>query len=195
VNEFGMPNFNTGYGRMASPPPRRQDSGSSKPFLIFLLVLAGLGAGALLAWGLREHSERPRLSQRNVKVEEAYVVVLAKRVDLAHFLTDGKTRLYHLQGRNQANGHTATVAWQEEKCTGILVADDVAPLPDHEVYAMWHLDAEKKPALCGSFTSDPTGTIYNFRCNDPAQSTSGFLISIEPSATAKKPSQIIYETR
>jgi hypothetical protein len=193
-----MSHFRGGYGQMAPPPPtppRRGDSESSRPFLIFLLIIACVGVGALLAWGIKEHSERTRLSQRNLEVEKSYVIVLAKRSDLASFLTDRRTKLFHLNGLGEDRGKFATVAWQEETRTGILIADKVAPLPEHEIYAMWHVAADRKPALCGGFQPDPTGTIYDFRCIDPSQGTSGFLISIEPDANAKKPSQIVYETR
>jgi Anti-sigma-K factor rskA len=195
VNEFGMSNFPESFRPMPRPRPPQRGSESSRPFLVFLLILACVGTGALWAWGLREHNERARLFERNLEVEKSYVVVLAKRSDLAGFLTDQRTHFFHLVGRSEANGQVATVAWQEESHTGFLVADKVAPLSDHEIYAMWHLDGDHKPALCGGFQPDPTGTIYDFQCPDPSQGTGGFLISIEPDRNAKAPSRIVYETR
>lgn len=196
MNEFGMSNFPSGFERRPpTPRPPLRDTGSSKPFLVFLLIVACIALGALLAWGMREHTERARLFERNLEIENSYTVVLAKRGDLASFLTSAKTQFYRLEGRGEANGHTATIAWQEETHTGWLIADKVAPLPDQETYAMWHVDGEKSSAMCGGFKADPTGTIYEFRSIDPSQSTAGFLISIEPDKNVKKPSRIVYETR
>ncbi len=196
MNQFGMSSFPQQFNHVPSPPPlppSRNHSGSSTPFLVFLLIMACVGVGALLSWGIREHDARTRLSQRNIEVEKSYVVVLAKRSDLASFLTDQRTRFFHLDGKGGGNGQIATVAWQEETRTGLLVADKLAPLADNETYTMWHLGADHKPAPCGGFKPDPTGTIYDFRCVDPSQGTSGFLISIEPDNSAKTPSHVIYE--
>lgn len=193
-----MSNFPQNFSYVPPPPqisPRGHHSGASTPFLIFLLIMACVGVGALLAWGMREHEARTRLSERNIEVEKSYVVVLAKRSDLASFLTDQKTRQFRLIGKGEASGRVATVAWQEETHTGLLVADQLTPLPDHETYTMWHLDADQKPAPCGGFKPDPTGTTYDFRCLDPSQATGGFVISIEPDNSAKTPSHIVYETR
>jgi hypothetical protein len=197
VNEFGMSSFPQNFNPTPPPPalPPRGGSASSTPFLIFLLILSCVGVGALLAWGLREHGERTRLSERNIEVEKSYVVVLAKRSDLASFLTDQRTHLFHLSGQEEASGKAATVAWQEETHTGLLVADKLDPLPEHTTYIIWHLNKERKPDSCGEFKSDPTGTLYDFRCLDPSEGTGGFLISIEPDKAAKLPSHIVYETR
>jgi hypothetical protein len=197
VNEFGMSHFPTGFGRVPPPPPipPRGDSGNSKPFLVLLLIIACVGAGALLAWGLKEHDERARFYERSLAIEKSYVVVLANRTDLASFLTDQRTRLFRLTGRGEATGRSATIAWQEETHSGILIADRVAPPPDHAAYLMWHLDANQRPSPCGSFKPDPTGTFYDFRDLAPDQDTGGFVISLESNSNITKPSQIVYETR
>src|SRR5205814_1783170 len=130
VSEFGFGHYSAGFGRQAAPPspPPPANSGSSRPFLFFLLIVTCAALGALLAWGIREHGERARLSVRNHGVEDAYVAVPANRNDLADFLTDQRTRLYRLAGRNEANGHMITVAWQEQTSTGMLVGDRVPAL-------------------------------------------------------------------
>lgn len=197
MNEFGMPQFNGGFGRYTPlPPPRRpQDSGSARPFLFLLLIISGLACGALLAWGLREHQERSRLTQRNAAVEQSYIVVLANRADLASFLTDDRTHLYHLAGRGDAAGRFATIAWQEETHSGILIADRMAPAADHDIYRLWHIPPSRKPTPCVNFQADPADTIQRFRCPEAGNSTSGFLISVESDQNTPRPGQIVYETR
>src|SRR5438445_12504958 len=117
VNEFGMPPVPGGFDRTFYPrppvPPTRPEGGSSRPFLYFLLILSCVALGFLLAWGVREHGERTRLTERNHEVEDAYVFVLAKRNDLATFLIDPRTHLYRLPGLSEASGRAVVVAWQE----------------------------------------------------------------------------------
>ena len=182
---------------MAPLPPSspQREPGSSRPFLLLLLIIACAGVGALLAWGTRQRHERARLFERNLEIEKSYVVVLAQRSDLAGFLTNPKTHLFRLIGRGEAGGRVATVAWQEETRTGILIADEVAPPSDRLTYAMWHIDPHQQPTLCGGFKPDPTGTIFDFRCVAPTEGTAGFQISIEPDLGAKMPGRVVYETR
>ena len=203
MSEFGFGHYSAGFGRQATPPPPPPppNSGSSRPFLFFLLIVACAGLGALLSWGIREHGERARLSIRNHEVEDAYVAVLAKRNDLADFLTDQRTRLYRLAGHNEANGLTITVAWQEETNTGMLVGDRVPALADHTRYVLWRLDALQQQALrCGEFHPDPGGTYFKFPAT-PAQQAqqatgaSGFLVSVESDPRPSKPSRIVYQSQ
>src|SRR5438874_13406229 len=128
VNEFAMQPF-----QAPRPHPPRQGEGSSRPFLVLLLVIACVVLGALLNWGIRQRLERASLSLRNERLENAYVVVLAKRSDLASFLTDPRTRLYRLQGRGPALGQSATVAWQEETHSGVLIGDRITPPADQQL--------------------------------------------------------------
>ena len=203
MSEFGFGHYSAGFGgQPAAPPPspRQPDSGSSRPFLLFLLVITCAALGALLAWGIREHGERARLSVRNHEVEDAYVAVLAKRNDLADFLTDQRTRLYRLNGHNEANGHSITVAWQEETHTGMLVGDRVPPLADHTSYVLWRLDPLRQALPCGDFHPDPAGTYLKFPTTPPERAqapagASGFLVSVESDPRPSKPGKIVYQTQ
>jgi hypothetical protein len=201
VSEYGFGQYSAGFGRQPAPPPPPQpDPGSSRPFLFFLLIIACAALGVLLAWGIREHGERARLSVRNHEVEDAYVAVLAKRNDLADFLTDQRTRLYRLVGHNEANGHAITVAWQEQTNTGMLVGDRVPPLADHTSYVLWRLNALREALRCGDFHPDPAGTYLRFpttpaeRAPEPAN-TSGFLVSVESDPSPSAPGRIVYQTQ
>jgi hypothetical protein len=199
VNEFGTQQFPGNYGGGFSPPPHRpqsprQGEGSSRPFLVLLLVIACVVLGALLNWGIRERLQRASLSVRNERLENAYVVVLAKRSDLANFLTDPRTRLYRLHGSGPAFGQSATVAWQEETHSGVLIADRIAPPADLQLYVLWHMDAKDQTDSAGAFRPDPAGTYYDFHLVGSAQGTSGFRVSLESDANPHKHGPIVFET-
>jgi hypothetical protein len=207
--------FNAGFGRptppqagppVQYPPPQysstHREGGTSKPFLVTLLFIACVVLGALLNWGLKQRSERARLFERNIEVEQSYVTVLAKRNDLASFLTDPRTRLYRLGGGAQAGGKSVTVAWQQATGTGVLIGDDV-PLPsDRHVYALWQLDGGARATLCGTFRPEPGVTFYDF--HSPAEAGAGsepggFRVTDETDGRPQAPRPggggAVYETR
>jgi hypothetical protein len=203
VNDFGIRQFPTNYGGMSPPPmpphpqrpPHQPSGGSSKPFLVLLLIIACVILGVLLAWGLREHGERNRLSARNHDVEDAYVFVLAKRSDLASFLTDPRTHLYRLTSRHGSAG-SITIAWQEENHNGLLIGDRIPQPADNQHYAIWHVDTAGKTQHAADFRPDPAGTYAEFHIAGPASATAGFRISLEADSSAREPAgDIVYETR
>lgn len=200
MSNYGGHQFNAGFGRppylppLPPQPPAPGGGGSSRPFLMMLLILACLVLGVLLAWGIRERGERARLSQRNGELADANVRVLAKRSDLASFLTDQKTRLYRLAGHGDASGRSVTVAWREDIQSGVLIGDRM-PLPgDDATYTLWHVDAAHAATRAGAFRPDPAGTFYDFRVTGPTRGTAGFKVSIETDPNAAQPGRIGYET-
>jgi hypothetical protein len=194
VNEFGMGQFPDYVRTPQSAPPVRQDSGSSKPFLVLLLILSCVLLGALLSWGIHERFERAVLSVRNEKLANAYTVVLAKRSDLAGFLTDHRTKLYRLKGRGKALGQSVTIAWQEETGRGLLLGEHVPAIADGQVYAVWHVDQKNHVVRGGTFREDPAGTFYDFRVIGSSEGTQGFRVSLESNSNVDKPGEIVYET-
>jgi hypothetical protein len=178
-------------------PPLQQQSGSSRPFLVLLLIIACVILGVLLAWGLREHGERTRLSARNHDVEDAYVFVLAKRSDMATFLTDPRTRLYRLATHHTASAGSVTIAWQEETHSGFLIGDRLPQPADDQRYAIWHVDTAGKVQHAADFRPDPGGTYAQFHLAGPAatDATAGFRISLETDPNARQPGDIVYESR
>ena len=199
MSDFGTPPFHGGVTPIPSPPPPTQpERGSSRPFLLCLLILACAGLGALLNWGIREHKARTQLAYSNLEIQKSYVFVLAKRNDLATFLTDEKTRLYRLPGRHEANGSSVTIAWQEHARTGILIGDRMPVAPDGQTFALWRLDTAHHPSPAGTFESSPAGTYYDFRVPTPTESgTAGFVVSLENQSERSpgKPGRVVYETR
>jgi hypothetical protein len=199
LSNYGGHQFNAGFGRppyMPPLPPTRPappapgGGGSSRPFLMLLLIIACLSLGVLLAWGIRERGERARLSQRNGELNDAYVRVLAKRGDLASFLTDQKTRLYRLSGRGEASGRSITVAWQEETHSGVLIGDRMPLIDARARYALWHVDPSQGSTAAGTFRPEPAGTFYDFRLTAPVQGTAGFRVSVETDPSATRPGRV-----
>jgi len=198
VNDYGIRQFPPHYTGMPPlpPPPHRppQSTGSSRPFLVLLLIVACVVLGVLLAWGIREHGERTRLSARNHDVEDAYVFVLAKRSNLASFLTDPRTHLYRLAPSPAASG-SITIAWQEETHAGLLIGDRLTQPEDRQHYALWHVDDAGHLQHAVDFRPDPGGTYADFHLADPSDRTAGFRISLETDPSAPQPHEIVYETR
>ena len=195
MNDFGIRQFPSNYNPMSPLPPRpQQAAGSSRPFLVLLLIIACVLLGALLAWGMREHGERTRLSARNHDVEDAYVFVLAKRSSLASFLTDPRTHLYRLAPLHSASG-SVTVAWQEETHAGLLIGDRLPQPDDHQRYALWHVDSAGKVQHATDFRPDPGGTYADFHLAAPSGTTAGFRISQETNPNAQQPGEILFDAR
>lgn len=221
MSDYGTPPFDAGFGRPPIPPPPPQggapyspgyyptptgrrherESGASKPFLVLLLIISCVVLGALLNWGMRQRAERARLFERNIEVEQSYVTVLAKRNDLASFLTDPRTRLYRLAGGGAAGGKSATVAWQEATGLGVLIGADV-PLPsDRHVYALWQTDGGARATLCGTFRPEPGVTFYDFHSTGRVGAGTGaegggFRVTDETEVRPQSPrGGAVYETR
>lgn len=195
MNEFGIPPFPGNYWGMPLPPrPPRESDGSSRPFLLLLLVLACVVLGAVLSWGIHERTQRAVLSVRNEKLANAYTVVLAKRSDLASFLTDRRTHLYRLAGKGAALGQWATVAWQQETGRGVLMAERVPAVEEGRTYVLWQMDKGQKLRRCGAFQEEASGTFYDFDLKGPVDSTAGFRVSVEANSDVDKPGKIVYET-
>jgi hypothetical protein len=172
----------------------REEGGSCGAFLLMLLILACVVLGAVLSWGIHERTERAVLSVRNEKLANAYIVVLAKRSDLASILTDQRTHLYRLRGEGTALGQWATVAWQAETGRGVVLGEHVPAIAEGRYYVLWHVDQNQKLVKCGWFREDVTGTFYDFGLRESVASTAGFRVSVESNSDVDKPGQIVYET-
>jgi hypothetical protein len=183
---------------MASPPPE----GGSRAFVIALLVVACVALGGLLAWGFKEREERARLTERNRRAEDAYTFVLAKRNDLASFLTDPRTKLFRLEGRGESRGRPLTVAWQEQTHSGVVVGDTM-PLPaDGAGYVVWlipegggrALRCERRLGGPGLFRPEPGMTCFEFRTLDFAGAAEGFRITEQGEKDAPgTPGRVVYD--
>ena len=181
------------YG--ASPEPR-----TTRAFPVALLCIACITLGAVLAWGFKERGERARLTERNRKVEDAYTFVLAKRNDLANFLTDPATRMIRLEGRAAARGQALTIAWKDDKQTGVLIADSM-PLPgDGAGYVIWVVPTAGQPLRCDSrmgaaalFSPEPGVTSFEFRALGLRAKAEGFIVTEETRKDPTSPSpRVLY---
>jgi hypothetical protein len=145
---------------------------------------------------MRQRAERVRLFERNIEVEQSYVTVLAKRNDLASFLTDPRTHLYRLTGVGVASGRSATVAWQQETHSGVLIGDEI-PLPaEGRQYAMWVVDGNDRATACGTFRPGAGVTYYDFRANGGGGEAKGFRVTEEADGRPAAPGgAAVYEAR
>jgi hypothetical protein len=206
MSQYGPSRFNAGFGGSgwvpATPPgprPPERGPGVSRGFLMALLLVACIVLGALSSWLLRERNARALLSMRNDELEKAYTVVLARRSDLASFLTDGRTRLFTLAGRDEAAGRSVTVAWQEQTHSGWLIGDRIPVPADDERYVLWRVGRNgggDKATEASSFRPDAAGTIDEFKImGEPADGdTAGFRLSVEREREVKRPGRVVYET-
>jgi hypothetical protein len=193
-----------GYGVFGVAPVMAKDSrGGSKGFLVTLLVIACLLLGGVLAWGFKERGERARLSVRNRRVEDAYTFVLAKRNDLANFLTDPRTRMIRLEGRGTARGLSVTVAWQEENRNGVLIGDSIPLPPDGSGYMVWLVpEGAGGPVRCDArlagsalFRPEAGVTSFEFRTLSFGGKVDGFYVTQEERKDAAAPGgRVIYES-
>ena len=168
-----------------------------------MLAMACIALGGVLAWGFKERGERARLTERNRRVEDAYTFVLAKRNDLATFLTHPGTELVRLEGRGAARGLNLTIAWQEERRSGVLIADSMPLPPDGAGYVIWALpQGSGKPVRCdsrmaraGMFSPEAGVTSFEFRAPDFAGPVDGFVVTEETSGNVSSPGKrVVYES-
>jgi len=180
---------------ISSPQPR-----ATRAFPVALLCIACITLGVVLAWAFKERGERARLSERNRKVEDAYTFVLAKRNDLANFLTDPATRLIRLEGRGAARGQFLTIAWKDDKQTGVLIADSMPLPPDGAGYVIWVIPTSGQPVRCdsrvgaaGLFRPEPAVTSFEFRALDLATKAQSFMVTEETRKDPASPSpRVLY---
>ena len=112
-------------------------------------------------------------------------------------------------GAARAGGKTITVAWQQATGQGVLIGEDV-PLPsDKHVYALWQVEGDAPPALCGTFRPEPGVTLYPFHASAGAATASsaspssgagaepgGFRVTDETDGSPRAPQGgAVYETR
>ena len=198
MNDFGMPPDGGLPNAAADRPPNRP--GNRSPLMpALLLVLACAGLGAMLSWGNAQRKAQALLRERNRGLEDAYSVVIAQRDDLAAFLTDPRTRLYHLTGRSAAAGHSAIMAWQSTRGTGFFMGDRM-PLPaDSKIYRIWQGSRGSRSATPAdrAFRPEPGLTCVEFHVlgDSPGSTPDRFFLTLETDRRSAGPSaDIAYET-
>jgi hypothetical protein len=192
LSNFGLPPFTPAY--QPAPPPQEPPRGSSRAFLYFLLILVCAGLGAIFAWGRKQHSERVRLSERNRAVEDAYVFVVARGNDLASFMADPRTRLFRLSGRGDLRTRQITIAWQEERRTGMVIWDQLPPPGDDECYSLWMTPRDAQtPVFCGSFRPDSGVHFHRFQFNGASPAASAFAVGVTRDKNPTAPQSVVFQ--
>jgi len=210
LNEFGLPPNLGGFGRLPEPVPRPAPKPPERPsrsvFNTFpLLVTVCLALGAVLSWGLSQQRERARLTARNYHLDQAYTVIISQRDDLAHLVSDPRVQMIQLAGRGPAANRSATIAWNAERKTGFVLAEQMPLLPPGEVYRVWRATGGTDAIPTDrTFRADAGLTCVEFHLTVTADSpapgagaSERFIIiaSSEADAGTSRPSgQIVYET-
>ena len=134
---------------------------------------------------------------RNAALEQAYVVVLANRNDVVAFLTDPRTKLFPLAGRNEAAGRSVTVAWQEQTRSGFVIGERMPVPADDERYVLWHVARDGRTQTPGEILSpEPSGTVDAFTFPAPAAAgeAAGFRVSVERGPAGRAPARVLYDS-
>jgi hypothetical protein len=110
--------------------------------------------------------------------------------------------MIRLEGRGAARGQALTIAWKDDKQTGVLIADSMPLPPDDAGYIVWVLPTSGQPLRCdsrvgatGLFRPEPAVTSFEFRALDLPAKAESFIVTEETRKDPTSPSpRIIYAT-
>ena len=148
-------------------------------------VLAAAAALFALAVGLddarlrRQREElRSQTSQLASRLQSAETE-LAQRVLRARVLESDDVRMLVLGGKDPQPQARARVFWSERARRGVLVADNLEPLPPDRQYELW-VFVKGKPINAGVFDVDPQGRALFESADFPEPGAENFAVTIEP---------------
>lgn len=104
--------------------------------LFLLLVLAGMGIGALLAMEIRGRERRAGLVADKHELETRLAFVEAKRGEMLEFLGRPQTELMKLTGVREWNGQAVTVAWDPVRRMAVVLMDRLPEPPGGGKYQL-----------------------------------------------------------
>lgn len=148
-------------------------------------VLAAAAALFALAVGLddarlrRQREElRSQTSQLASRLQSAETE-LAQRVLRARVLESDDVRMLALGGKDPQPQARARVFWSERARRGVLVANNLEPLPPDRQYELW-IFVKGKPINAGVFDVDPQGRALFESTDFPEPGVENFAVTIEP---------------
>lgn len=104
---------------------------------------------------------------------------LAQRVLRARVLESDDVRMLVLGGKDPQPQARARVFWSERARRGVLVADNLAPLPPDRQYELW-VFVKGRPINAGVFDADPQGRALFESTDFPEPGVENFAVTIEP---------------
>ena len=148
-------------------------------------VLAAAAALFAILFGLddarlrRQREElKSQTSQLASRLQSAETE-LAQRVLRARVLESDDVRMLVLGGKDPQPRARARVFWSERARRGVLVADNLAPLPPDRQYELW-VFVKGKPINAGVFDADPQGRALFESTDFPEPGAENFAVTIEP---------------
>lgn len=121
---------------------------------------------------------RSQTSQLATRLQSAETE-LAQRVLRARVLESDDVRMLVLGGKDPQPRARARVFWSERARRGVLVADNLAPLPADRQYELW-VFVKGKPVNAGVFDVDAQGRALFESTDFPEPGVENFAVTIEP---------------
>jgi anti-sigma-K factor RskA len=138
-------------------------------------VLVGLDDARLRRQREELRSQTSQLASRLQSAETE----LAQRVLRARVLESEDVRMLVLGGKDPQPQARARVFWSERARRGVLVADNLEPLPSDRQYELW-VFVKGKPINAGVFDVDPQGRALVESTDFPEPGAENFAVTIEP---------------
>lgn len=168
---------------LASLGPSRSPARTSSPMAWRVLaaaaalfaVVVGLDDARLRRQREELRSQTSHLASRLQSAETE----LAQRVLRARVLESDDVRMLVLGGKDPQPQARARVFWSERARRGVLVADNLAPLPPDRQYELW-VFVKGKPINAGVFDVDPQGRALFESTDFPEPGAENFAVTIEP---------------
>ncbi len=142
---------------------------------------SGWGIAALLVLGLGLDSLRLRQA-----LEQAQIQVQHQQ-DVIAMLGQGQTKLVSFKSSTPQSGASGNLMITPGYKEAVLTLQDVAPLPDGEVYRLWAVVGGKKLA-CGEFTPNGQGRVFVKLPVDQNFTKSPLIVTLEPTKVMPEPS-------
>jgi anti-sigma-K factor RskA len=148
-------------------------------------VLAAAAALMLLVIGLddaRLRRQREDLRSQSAELAgrlQSAETELAQRVLRARVLESDDVRMLTLGGKGPQPNAQGRVFWSARARRGVLVADNLAPLPADRQYELW-VFLSGKPVNAGVFDVDAQGRAIFESADFPESQAQNFAVTIEP---------------
>ncbi len=144
---------------------------------------------AIISIGLMEESLR--LHSRNEKLvaelkDERAKSALAREV--MEMMNDPRLPRMTLVGIKTPPQPQIKTIYKPEKGHVLLLANNLAPLPDDKVYELWLIPEQGSPMPAGTFTPDPKGsTMMMHAMESEGVQAKAFAVTVEPRGGSKSP--------
>lgn len=182
------------------PVPRSKSSLFSTQNLLRLaaaVALIALFIGLVALWrrDIRQRNELARLSrelnlERQTLMQEREAVAHGR--DVIALLTAPDTKKAQLSGTEVATNARATLAFDRQTGSAVLVAEGLPPTPVDKAYELWFI-VNGKPLPGNVFHVDASGrAIVSHQVPATARERSVFAITLEPKGGVSSPTGKIY---